>query len=265
MNLKNLSVIFILLISFIYISISQDDRLDEYSFDDSPLQEEKTPYFAISGGLNVNFSFINFDELNNHLIKSNFFNTSSSVSNFEGNLLQLGGEGFTGLIYLNNFRLSISSYTGTKTLESNQKIADNNYKRYIDFSSSFTGFSIDYAIVPFKKFAILPGLSFGRGGLKIDVSQTKDQFDWSNYKPGQNDNQIYRHEVSNNYWVIKPQLNLEYALTNFLMFRLGVAYSTSFGNNWKYNNSADVINIPEKINSNGLILQTGIFLGLFNY
>ncbi len=49
------------------------------------------------------------------------------------------------------------------------------------------------------------------------------------------------------------------------MFRLGVAYSTSFGNQWKYNNSADVINMPDKINSNGLVLQTGIFVGLFNY
>ncbi len=250
----------ILFLALVYLSNAQDDRLDTFFFFESLFQEEKITYFALAGGVNVNFSFLNFDELNNHLISN--FNVNK---NFEGNLLQIGGEGFTGLIYLNNFRLTVGSYVGSKNLEYDITSNSNSYKRIIDFKTSFTGISIDYAIVPFKKFAILPGLAFGRGNLTINAYQNRDKFDWNQFKPGNSEQEIWRHELSNNFWVIKPQLNLEYALTNFLMFRIGVGYNTSFGTNWEYNNSAEVTNIPDKINSNGLTLQTGIFLGLFNY
>lgn len=238
---------------------AQDERIDEFSFDQEPLQSESSPYFALGGGVTINFSLTNYDEVNKVL--SAFIPGKS----FDGILTQIGGEGFTGLIYINNLRVTFFSYGGSKSESTNLTIDSKNYNRNFNFAAGMWGASFDYAIVPTRKLAILPGLGIGRSSLNIDSYQSQSEFQWNELKPEFSDVNVFRHEIEGTYWNIKPQINIEYALTSFMMIRAGVGYNFGFGYDWKYNKEATVNSIPDDLNANGLSIQTGIFFGLFNY
>lgn len=243
---------------------AQDDRIDDFSFEQQPLQEESTPYFAIGGGVNVNFSLMNYDDLNNHL-NSFFKYPDGSAPQFDGPMLNIGGEGFTGLVYIQNFRVTIFSQAGSQVKKKDLLLNDINYTNSFKLETSMWGLSLDYAIVPTKKLAILPGLAIGKSNMILNASQTPSSYDWANFKPQTGDVNVWRNELEANYWTLKPQVNIEYAIANFIMFRLGVGYSVLFGYDWKYNGYTSTNNVPTGINTNGLTIQSGLFLGLFNY
>lgn len=136
--------------------------------------------------------------------------------------------------------------------------------RYVDYSISQSGISLDYAIVPFKSFAILPGVSVGRGNLTIESYQTAQGIDWNNFTPTSSQTTNLTR-LENGYWFVKPELYLEYALTNFLMFRASAGYNLVLSSEWTFNNESKISNVPDKLNSPGMQLQVGLFLGLFNY
>lgn len=238
---------------------AQDDRLDDFSFDQEPLQTESTPYFAVGGGVTINFGLLNYDEANKVL------KTFIPGKEFTGNLTQIGGEGFTGLIYINNLRATFFSYGGSKSESTSLQINNKNYNRNFNLSTGMWGASFDYAIVPTKKLAILPGIAIGRATLTMDAYQSEGDFQWNNFKPELNDPNIFRHQVEGVSWNIKPQINIEYALANFMMIRAGIGYNIGFAYDWKYNSDTPVQNVPNEVNANGLTVQTGIFFGLFNY
>lgn len=234
----------------------QDERLDEFSFESSELKHEKTPYFAIAGGATFTFQFANFDAINTHLSDNNF-----KVGEFSGQVNLWGGEGFTGVVYVPNMRVGFFSYGGSAIKSAN---LENNITREVEYKVGMTGLSLEYAFVPLKSFAIVGGLSFGRGDLSIHTYQTPTESEWSGYKPEVNENN-FLDVAETNYWLVKPNLYFEYAITNFLMFRVGASYNLTLGNDWKQNNSSKLTGVPDDLNANALQLQAGIFLGLFNY
>lgn len=259
MKLLKIFLTLMALVIFSFNLNAQDDRIDEFSFDSEPLQSESSPYFALGGGVTINFGFYNYDEVNRVL--GAFIKDKS----FEGNLTQIGGEGFTGLIYINNLRATFFSYGGSKSESISLTIDSKNYNKSFDYSTSMWGVSFDYAIVPTKKLAILPGIGIGRSTLNMDAYQSESTFQWGDFKPDFNDPNVFRHQIEGTYWNLKPQVNIEYALTSFMMIRAGVAYNMGFGYDWKYNKEATVNTVPDNFNANGLSVQTGIFFGLFNY
>lgn len=239
--------------------IAQDDRIDDFSFDQEPLQSESSPYFALGGGVSINFGLMNYDEVNKAL---NLFIPGKA---FDGNLTQIGGEGFTGLIYINNLRATFFSYGGSKSESMTETKDSKIYTKKFEFSSGMWGVSFDYAIVPTKKLAILPGIGIGRSSITMDAYQSENSFQWGDYKPDFNNPNVFRHQIEGTYWNLKPQINIEYALASFMMIRAGVSYNFGFGYDWKYNKEAEAIGISDDLNANGLSIQTGIFFGLFNY
>ncbi|MFW6232926.1 MAG: hypothetical protein ACOC4D_02705, partial [Bacteroidota bacterium] len=80
-----------------------------------------------------------------------------------------------------------------------------------------------------------------------------------------NDPDIWKQDIETGFWYLRPTINFEYALTNLVMFRLGASYSYSFGEDWQLNETAAVNNVPDNVNGSGLLIQFGLFLGLFNY
>jgi hypothetical protein len=177
----------------------------------------------------------------------------------------IGGEGFTGLVYITNVRAGFFSYGGGKILEANITAGNNiNYKRTVEYRASLYGLELDYAYVPFRKFALLPGISFGRGGLEVNTYQAPDKASWLDNKPA-GDSLTYQNQTYTGFWFVKPSINFEYALTNFLMFRLGASYSYQLGSDWTLNKNAKLNDVPDKISASGMNIQLGIFVGLFNY
>jgi hypothetical protein len=239
----------------------QDEKLDDYSFDESELQHETPPYFAIAGGPTFTFQFANFDAVNKHLLDKAF-----GVGEFSGQVSMWGGEGFTGVVYVPNLRVGFYSYGGSKTLSKEFPAVGEQMgsTREVEYKLGMTGISLEYAYVPLKSFAVVGGVSVGRGDLSISAYETPSESDWGNYKPNSNANN-YLNIASTNYWLVKPNLHLEYAVTNFLMFRGSVSYNMSFGSDWKQNYISTLKGVPDDLNAKALQVQVGIFVGLFNY
>lgn len=245
-----------LIIAFMLVSninsFAQDDKLDSLSFEVTPVKEEKPPYFALGGGYTGTFLLLKMDDLNAHLKANNF-----GMSDLKSSMYMSGVQGFTAIGIVPNLRIGFFGMSGTQTSENN--VGDT--ITGVDFSLSYTGFALDYGIILGKSIAILPGISAGWVKATIESYRSKNTAEWVAFKPESAN--MYRAEKSA--YFIQPNINLEYALTPFLMARVNAGYSMSFSGDWKYNNTGTLSNVPKGINANGLTLQFGVFVGLFNY
>ena len=240
---KTIFVLSFLMVCNLFISNplkAQDERLDDFTFESEEMEDPKQPYFALSIGVTGNLLFTNYDELNNKFI------APKNMELFEGPMFTLGFNVFTALSpFVNNVRLGIS------------------YTR--NLSMQMTGIHFDYAFVPFKSFAILPGIGINLGNMKFEeFNKISSPVSWNDIKSTEN------NQINYSFMAVEPQVNLEYALTGFLMLRAGVSYIASFDNPlstyaWTINGNNELKDVPSNINPKGLNVKLGIFLGLFNY
>jgi len=215
-------------------AFAQDDQLDDLSFETYEYQESAPIYFVAGGGFSASFIFLNFDALNDAV---------TGINMDESTIFMMGAEGFTAIPYLDNFRIGFSSISGS--VETSRSFEEIDSK--VQYTADFTGLSFDYAIVPFRHFAVLPGVNAGWGSLLYE-----------NY----NENFMERNEAS--FWSIKPHINLEYALAEYLMVRFGAAYTTTFMNDWKQNYDYNNPTITD-LDGNGMEISFGIYVGVFTY
>lgn len=252
---KKLLILAIVIFASVFNGFAQDNMLDSLNFEVSAVKEEKPPYFALGGGYTGTFLFADMTELNK--IAKNY-----GLSDLKSNIYLSGVQGFTAIGIIPNLRLGFWGLGGSQKTE--LKIDTASLTRGLNYSLSFTGFSIDYGINLIKSLAVLPGISAGWVTATMEAYQSSNSFDFANFKPG-NDLNNYRQRAEGSFYFIQPNLNLEYAVTPFLMARLNVGYSYSFSGDWKYNQDATLTNVPTGINANGMTVQFGVFVGLFNY
>jgi len=230
---------------------AQDDKLDKLSFEESPLLDEKQPYFAVGGGFLGTFLFTNFDELNVSA-------TAFGVGEFKSPVFLTGAQGFTAIGVIPNIRIGVLSVGGKAT----SQVTDTaSITKTMEYSTSLTGLTLDYAIQPFKHFAVVPGVMLGFGTVAVERSQTTASRSYTDPIPSTNN---YFHRLDASTIALQPNLNIEYAITQFSMIRVNAGYMMSFMGDWKADRQTIVTGVPDKINSSGLTLQFGIFVGLFN-
>ncbi len=258
-NMKKILYATVIMVMAVVSAFAQDERLDDFTFDTEPIQRESIPYFAVAGGAIVGFHFGNYDDLNAQLAKH-----FPDIAPFEGQLTLWGAQGFTGTVFVPNLRIGFFGMSGKKTQTAEVLLDGVSRTQYVDYSIGQSGLILDYAWVPFKSFAFLPGVSVGRGQLTVETYHTASGLDWNEFRPTPTNQSNLQH-LENGYWFVKPELYFEYALTNFLMFRASAAYNMTFGSEWKYNNESEIANMPDTFNANALQVQVGLFLGLFNY
>ncbi len=268
--------LFLLLTSYSYALSAQDDRLNDFSFEDEQMAEPKQPYFALSAGLTGNFLFMNYDDINAK------FTQPMELDNFKGPMFMFGFDVFTALSpIINNARLGITYHSGSKSLERTKTYTvripatdeiitlSDNY--FAELSVQETGVHIDYAFVPFKSLAILPGIGIKWGTMTVEQFTTINPASWDTAKaPYRFSNDPGNKSIQYSFMTAEPQLNIDYALTGFLMLRANVGYSLSFDNPfakyaWTINGNNEYKDVPSSVNPNGLTVQVGLFLGLFNY
>lgn len=246
---------------FLTININakaQDERLDSISFESEPLREETNPYFGVGGGYVGGFQFVNMDEINKA------FNQQLKVDDFSGPMYLQGVEGFTGIIVVQNLRVGFMGVSGSKLMEKQDTV-----KRSIELSASMMGFTVNYGIVAVKSLAILPGMNLGWGTYGIEHYQTSGPKDWKDVNNPDFKNNYYE-KFERSFMFAQPNLTIEYALTNFLVFRVSASYNLTFKNFLKdkeftYNKTAELTNAPSGVKADGLAVQIGLFGGLFNY
>lgn len=246
-----------------YIAKAQDDKLDSLDFNlENPPEAKKPPYFAIAGGYTGTLLWVNFDDVNAH------FGKNFGLDDMKAPMYMSGAQGFTAIGIIPNVRLGFFGMGGSKLKEATMYMNSDTVKRSLNYSVSFNGISIDWAYIPWKSVAIIPGISFGWGNMIIENYQAQTSgYSWNNIKPS-GDTINYLNRAETTYSFLQPNINVEFAVTPFFALRLNAGYATTFslfGSSWKYNVNAALNNVPPKITASGMTLQFGIFLGLFNY
>lgn len=239
---------------------------DEFNFDDIPLDEGALPYIGVGGGYIAMFSFMDFTELN-------ALNATLGLENFGDQLLMHGGGGWTVIGLIPNLRFGVYGAGGSTTKSADVSIGGQSLNRTTRFDVGFTAAHIDYAIpLLFPGFAVVPGVMVGAVSNTFKVVQTEtDGASLSDLiggfppsgSPSDALNNNRQATMTRSTLFLYPVLNLEYAITQFAMIRIGGGYQFTGPGNWNDTEGVAIVDVPEGIKSDGLMLNAGIFLGLF--
>jgi len=241
-------------------AVAQDDRLDELSFDEEQLKEEVVPYFAIGVGPIFNLALPSTTDVNARA-------AALGLGEMKTPVIQVGAEIFAAIGVVPNVRLGFSWVAGTATASKDLTVSGTSVKRMMNYGITSRAFHLDYAIVPMKSLAILPGVGLGWGEQAIETYQSQSNLSWTDltndatFAPAPN---AFTRVQQNTLYVL-PRVNLEYAVTPFLNLRAQAAYTLQIsGSDWVANNNAAVSNVPSGISVSGLSFQVGVLVGLFN-
>jgi len=235
---------------------AQDDRLDDLSFDEAPLQDEAVPYFAVGLGPVLNVSFPNVDAANARAAELGLDELSSPM-------IQWGAEIFTAIGIVPNVRVGFSWIAGSTTsTKSEVDLGDGTLgSRSLEYSLSNRTILVDYAIVPAKGLAILPGAGFGFGTQTLATYQGAKTGNWTDYASTPN----MFSELERATLTLMPRLNIEYAFTPFIALRAAATYHWQFSESeWKGNRVSTISDVPTDLNMSVFSAQIGLFVGLFN-
>lgn len=251
----------LLLLSSIFLFVAtpvwaQDEDLDKFSFEETPLSNQASQYFVIGGGFIATWHFTNFDEIHKNARLNDF-----ASADIKAPVFLSGGAGFVAIPYLPNFRVGVFAAAGGKQVSATA----GDTSRILHYSLGYTGGSIDYAIQVSKKLTVLPGINIGGGTITIETGQTVGERDYTKeLGVPANPNNFY-NKMTGGFAFVQPNLNIEYSVTSLSLLRINAGYMLGFMGSWQADRSEKaMVNVPKEINSNGLTLQVGLFLGLFN-
>ncbi|HYF02996.1 MAG TPA: hypothetical protein VEC36_06450 [Patescibacteria group bacterium] len=245
-------------------AFSQDDELDDFKFDDAPGAETEAPYFAVAGGYLATLFFPSFEELNK-TVTGTF-----GLEELKTPVFVQGGEGFIAFPYIKNSRIGFFGIAGGTDRQRDVRVANPvaetdtlTASRNFEYRVSFTGISLDYALMLGRKFAIVPNARVGFGTMSLQAYQGVEERNWTDFNASAN-NVNYLNRLEANYWFVQPGIHFEFAATPFFMVRASGGYTLSFmPGEWEYNHVSRVTTVPSEIKATGATAQIGIFLGLF--
>ena len=240
------------------IFAAQDDRLDELPFDEEPLEETTKNYFAIAGGATISFKFMNFDDMNKFITAKDMVTDKK----LEGPLLMTGGTGFTGVPWVPNMRVGVSGMAGTSSVEyTNTGLGAG--KKQVDYTISSFGLNFDYGFVLTKSLALLPGVGVNFGSTTIEYISNGQDLSWETPNGLTNS---YIARMNNDYIMLQPSLNLEWAALDYLAIRFGGGFSYQVNaSEWTLNQNDKVTGAPDGLKLSAPYVQLGLLVGLFNY
>lgn len=213
--------------------------------------------FGAAGGFSPIIMFPNYDDLNVEISKL-------GMNDMEGPIVALGGGGYAYVMIIDNLRLGGIGFSGSKSESSNF----NNLNNEVEYSLGGGAATIEYTMPFVKNMALSAGFMIGGGSLDIDVFQNAGKFKWNqvwNEIVNGSDAENKEFSMQHSFFFLTPTLNLDFPITRFLAIRGGVGYQFTFGSDWEIANNKGLKNVSSGLNGDGLILQTGIFIGLFAF
>ena len=278
-------VLFFIPALFSIPAFSQDNDFENYSFDDDQVSNQKQPYFALSVGGTASLLFMKYDDINTKPLHNGKFWQDYLDEDFSGPMLTFGFNFFTAMSPLvNNARLGVSYQGGSKELEKQINLgiiqipkppvepSNSMLNTYRKLSVQAIGIHLDYAFVPVKSLAILGGAGFKFGSMTLEQFFTILPESWNAVpQPDGSENYInFNQQSKYRYFSLEPEISVEYALTGFLMLKVGGSYVLAMDNPlvknaWTINGNNVYNDVPKSVKPRGFSVNLGIYLGLFNY
>ena len=163
-----------------------------------------------------------------------------------------------------NFNIGFSYSAGSKNIDSHIDVPTD-YTRNVNYRVSYTSIDLNYAIVPFESFSIMPGVSFGLSNLKLQIYQSKSKYDYNNDLGVNKDSNSFNNVLDGNFYFAEPHIYIQYKLSQNFSFKAGAGYSFAFSPTWKFNSDGELSNMPSNIKPEGLNILFGIYFGFFDF
>lgn len=231
---------------------------DDYDFSDIPVEEEEIPYIGVGGGYQLMLTLLNTEPLD-------VVSGSLGMPDVSGQLFMHGGGGFAAIGIIPNVRVGVYGGAGSKQVNADTSLDGVAYDRSLRFTSGYTGAHIDYAIPVLNKLTVAPGVLIGGGSTAIDYAQTQTPATFENlFGPQTARGANEQTSMLRTYFFAYPVLNIEYAMTQFILLRIGGGYMYGFGEKteWENGHGAVITGVPE-VSADGPTFTAGLFLGLF--
>ncbi len=241
------------------IITNDDEFLKSFEVENIDNTTPKKYYKVLGLGYAGTFIMHNLDDFNSFIGNSNFdmpeLKTPIYLSGFNVNF---------SVEQTRNFNIGFSYSAGSKNVEKslNSDPLLKDYSRNINYRISFTNLDLNYAIVPFESFAIMPGVSFGLSNLQLQVYQSKSEYDFVNELKDPNS---YNYSLDGSFYFVEPHLNIQYKLSQNFCFKAGAGYSFAFSPDWKFNVDGTLSNMPSGIKPEGFNFNIGIYFGFFDF
>jgi hypothetical protein len=253
-TLRRCIAAFMLVVGISSAAFAQDEKLKDFTFDEVPSEEAKPPYFAAAGGFIVMPLFQDLSKLNETV------GAITGGGSLTAPILLTGAQGFVAIGVVPNVRVGFMVAGGSGIREGTV----NTVSRRTEYTVTMNGVSIDYAFMPFKGFAILPGVTGGWGTVSFEANQSSGSRSFGSTFPFPASQNNYTSYIKASHIFVQPNVNIEYAFSLLTMVRLNVGYSASFMQQWRVDNVSPIDNVPASLNASGLTAQLGFFVGLFN-
>lgn len=174
-----------------------------------------------------------------------------------------GGAGFIYIGFVKYLRVGGMGYSGTMSTSINE---DGINKEAV-YSIGGGGLTIEYTLPFIKDLGLSLGATIGAGSMSIELYNNSGVQEWNglwtDLEQGNNNNSYKK--LTNSYWVFSPTLNFDIPVYRFVVFRLGVGYQLTFGDDWTYDNDQPLNNVPSGMNANSFFIQSGLFIGFFSF
>ncbi len=213
--------------------------------------------FGGGGGYVPSWYIPKVDEINIQLKNLGIHELSAS------GLYASGGAGFIYIGFVKNLRLGGMGYAGSMS----KSVTQNEIKKEAVYSIGGGGLTIEYTLPFIKDIGVSVGATLGGGSLSIELFSNSGSNDWESIWGELNDansNDSYK-KIINSFWIFSPTLNLDIPIYRFVVFRLGVGYQLTFGDDWTYDNDQPLGNVPSDLNANSFFVQSGLFIGFFSF
>lgn len=228
------------------------DELGEITFEELQDTQSSRAYFGIGAGYVGGLWYFPASDISTNLVMP-----YSMHGDYSAPLFTSGVSGFLTLSLVGNLRVGFEHLSGSKTHTESQ--GSSQHRAAMEISS--TSLQLDYAIPVLRGLIVAPGAYLGRGALRFEHTSGPSSVEWPS---GNGDlGKAVTSTLEAPFWLIRPTLSVEYALSGYATIRAWGAYNVTVMGSWQENSISTVNNVPNSITARGAVVGLGLFIGLF--
>lgn len=227
------------------------DQLGEITFEELQDKKSSSAYFGIGAGYVGGFWYFPASDITANLVMPYSMHGGYDSPMFTG-----GVSAFLTLSLVGNLRIGFEALSGSS---SHTETSGNSQHRAVMALSS-AALQLDYAFPIVRGLIVAPGVYLGRGSLSFEHTSGPSSTDWTS---GNNLGQAVTSTLAAPFWLVRPTLSVEYALSGYATIRAWGAYNVTAMGTWQENAITTVNNVPSAITARGAAVGLGLFIGLF--
>jgi len=221
-------------------------------------------YSWIGGGLVLGMHLPSLTDLNS-LIAARFFKHGETLKE---QAFMIGGQGFIPLPWVKNLRVGGIGMSGNSNIccVPDTTTLGQPVMKSLTYHVGYGALTLDYSFFNSSKFHILGGMELGLGAIDIIAQQAANRtiFDIGSEFDSPSTN--ITHTYHSAFFLIKPEVEFEYAPLKWLMFRLAAGYQITSMGTWTVDDKVPFTQDAgalTKVNGNGPVFHLGVFVGFF--